>query len=156
MPSLFRCQTNDAYRFKILAELLSNNIKTGSFQITKKGITLRMFDTPRRIMVDLNLPADNFSSYKMNSDSEELHIGINLKHFYKILRSAKKKDSLEMFINKDVPTDLNIRTYPKENNRVTTSTLKIQDLQHITTDVPVGYGNAIVVNSSDFQKCVKN
>jgi hypothetical protein len=64
MPYIFRCKTNEGYRIKILAELLSNNIKTGCFVIDDKGIFLRMMDHHRSILIDLNLYADNFSIYK--------------------------------------------------------------------------------------------
>jgi proliferating cell nuclear antigen PCNA len=154
MPgTIFKCKTNEAYKFKILAELLSNNIKIGSFEISKEGISLRMFDVLRNVMIDVFLNYDNFSQYKLGVDN--LRVGVNLKHFYKILKSSKKKDSIQLFINKSNPHVLNIRTFPKENTRITTTTLKIQPLQHIDVEAPTGYDNYTVVNSTDFQKMCK-
>ena len=154
MPgTIFKCKTNEAYKFKILAELLSNNIKIGSFEISKEGISLRMFDVLRNVMIDVFLNYDNFSQYKLGVDN--LRVGVNLKHFYKILKSSKKKDSIQLFINKSNPHVLNIRTFPKENTRITTTTLKIQPLQHIDVEAPTGYDNHTVVNSTDFQKMCK-
>ena len=70
MTYIFRCKTNEAYRIKILAELLSNNMKTGCFVVDEKGITLRMMDHHRSILIDLNLQANNFNLYKLESESK--------------------------------------------------------------------------------------
>ena len=72
-----------------------------------------------------------------------------------MLKSIKKKDSMQLFIDSDSPTDLGIKVIPKENNRVTTSFIKIQEIQTIDIDVPTGYTKPIIVPSSDFQKMGK-
>jgi hypothetical protein len=70
-------------------------------------------------------------------------------------RSIKKKDSIELFIEERCPNDLGIKVIPKENNRTTISYVKIQSIQNLDIDIPVGYGKPIIVNSSDFQKMIK-
>ena len=65
MPIIFKCKTGEAYQIKVLAELLTNNLKTGCFEINEDGISLRMFDNPRKTLVDLNLIAENFSLFKL-------------------------------------------------------------------------------------------
>lgn len=52
-------------------------------------------------------------------------------------------------------TELGIKTIPKENTRVTTSSIKIQNIQNVETDVPSEYGKSIIVPSTDFQKMCK-
>lgn len=151
---LFRCKTGDAYQIKVLAELLSNNLKNGCFDVTENGISLRMSDQLRKTLVDLDLDAENFSLYKFKSD-EKLCLGLNLSHFHKMLKSVKKKDSLQLFINNDNPTELYIKTIPKENTRITTSSIKIQNIQNLVSDIPYGYGKPVIVTSSDFQKMCK-
>ena len=154
MPIIFKCKTGEAYQIKILAELLTNNLKHGCFDVTDDGITLRMFDQPRRTLVDMSLHAENFSLYKFKSE-EKFCLGLNLNHFHKMLKSIKKKDSLQLFISSDVPNELGIKTIPKENTRVTTSGIKIQNIQNVDADVPVGYGKPVIVPSPDFQKMCK-
>lgn len=154
MPITFKCKTGEAYQIKILAELLTNNLKHGCFDVTDDGITLRMFDQPRRTLVDMCLQAENFSLYKFKSE-EKFCLGLNLNHFHKMLKSIKKKDSLQLFISSDVPNELGIKTIPKENTRVTTSGIKIQNIQNVDADVPVGYGKPVIVPSPDFQKMCK-
>jgi proliferating cell nuclear antigen PCNA len=155
MPIKFKCRTGEAYQVKVLAELLTNNLKTGCFRVSDSCITLRMFDNPRKTLVDLVLQAENFSIYKFRTPSE-FCLGLNLNHFHKMLKSIKKKDSLQLFIDDQMPNELGIKTIPKENTRITTSGIKIQEIQNIEIDVPQGYGKPVIVPSAEFQKMCKD
>jgi len=154
MSVLFRCKTEEGFQFKILSELLINNIKSGCFTINKKGIFLRMLDGPRHTLVDLKLNAEDFLFYKYNRD-EDMVIGINLHHFNKMLKSVRKKDYLQMIIYEDEPTELVIKTIPKENSRITTSGIKIQNIHNIVIDLPVGYERSNIISSNVFHKMSK-
>jgi proliferating cell nuclear antigen len=155
MPVLFKCKTGEAYYVKVLAELLTNNLKTGCFEVSEKSISLRMFDHPRKTMVDLELLAENFSVYKYKLENK-FCMGLNLNHFHKMLKSIKKKDSLQLFIESENITELGIKTIPKENTRITTSGIKIQTIQNLDIDIPDGYGKPVIVLSSEFQKMCKD
>lgn len=151
----FKCKTGEAYQIKVLSELLTHNLKTGCFEIDNDGIKLSMLDNPRKTMIDLQLDADNFSIYK-NRSAEKMCIGLNMNHLYKMLKSIKKKDSLELFITSENPTELGIKTIPKENTRTTTSSLKIQTIQNVIIKPPTGYKKPVIVPSSEFQKMCKD
>lgn len=155
MTVLFKCKTGEAYYIKVLAELLTNNLKTGCFEVSEQSITLRMFDHHRKTMVDLELLAENFSVYKYKLENK-FCLGLNLNHFHKMLKSIKKKDSLQLFIDSDNTTELGIKTIPKENTRITTSGIKIQTIQNLDIDIPDGYGKPVIVLSSEFQKMCKD
>lgn len=154
MTITFKAKTREGYSLKILAELLQNNIKTACFEIDKSGIKLRMMDNNKTILIDLDLEADYFSVYKFKLE-DKLILGINLAHLHKMLKSIKKRDSLQFFIDDSTPTDLGIKVIPKENNRVTTSTIKIQSIQNIDIDLPDNYGKPVIVPSGEFQKMCK-
>ena len=111
-------------------------------------------DHHRTILIDLDLKAENFTIYKFNS--KKMHLGINLNHLHKLMRSIKKKDSLELFIDDKNPNDLAIKVIPKENNRISTSYLKIQTVQNLDIDIPTGYVKPVIVSSSEFQKMSKD
>lgn len=158
MTIIFKCKTSEAFLIKILAELLQNNIKTACFVIGKEGITLRMMDHHRKILIDIKLDSENFSLYKYKSNIPR-SIGLNLNHFHKMLKTIKKKDSLQLFIDDDNPTDLGIKVIPKENNRTTTSTIKILNIQNLDIDLPGvlnNYGKPVIVPSSEYQKTIKD
>lgn len=154
MPLLFKCKSGEAYQIKVLAELLTNNLKNGCFDVNEDGITLRMFDQPKKTLVDLELQSENFSVYVFKPE-DKICLGLNLNHFHRMLKSIKKKDSLQLFIYSETPNELGIKTIPKENTRVTTSGIKIQTIQNIESDIPLGYGKPVVIPSPDFQKMCK-
>jgi proliferating cell nuclear antigen PCNA len=155
MTILFKCKTGEAYHIKVLAELLTNNLKTGCFEVNDMGIYLKMFDHHRKTLVELSLLAENFSFYKFKSESK-IYMGLNLNHFHKMLKSIKKKDSLQLFIDSCNQNELSIKTIPKENTRITTSGIKIQNIQNLEIDIPQGYGKPVIVPSAEFQKMCKD
>jgi proliferating cell nuclear antigen PCNA len=156
MTIIFKAKTTEAYHLKILAELLSNNIKTGCFEIDENGIRLSMMDSHRKILIILNLLSENFTVYKYKINEKVKYLGINLNHFHKLLKSIKKKDSLQIFIDSKDPTDLHIKVIPKENNRVTTSYVKIQSIQNVNCEIPVINSKPVIISSSEFQKMIKD
>ena len=154
MTIIFKAKSQEAYCIKIMIELLANNIKTGCFIIDETGISLCMMDNNRRVLIDLSLKAENFSLYRFNS--KKMYLGINLNHAHRLLKSVKKKDSIELFIDDTSLTDLGIRVVPKENNRVTTSYIKIQSIQNLEVDVPETTSKPIIVSASELQKMLKD
>ena len=155
MPYLFKAKTQEGYIIKVLGELLQHNIKTACFEVDEKGLKLRMMDSNRIILIDLILNAENFSIYKFKAP-KKLYLGLNLTHFHKMLRSIKKKDSIMLFIKSENSTDLGIKVLPKENNRVTTSYIKIQSIQNLDIEIPAGYKKTIIVHSNEYQKMCKD
>lgn len=153
--NLFKAKTPEGFKIKMLAELLQNNIKTACFEISESGIKLRMINSHRIILIDLELSADNFTIYKFRSENK-ITIGINLNHFHKMLKSIKKKDNIILFIRNDNPTELGIKVIPKENNRKTISYIKIQNVQNISIELPKEYNKPIIVPSIDYQKTCKD
>ena len=153
--TIFKAKTHNAYIIKILAELLQNNIKTACFEVNKSGIDLCMMDSQHNILIKLILEGDKFSTYIFNA-TEKLYLGINLNHFHKILKSIKKKDSISLFINSDNMSELGIKVIPKENKRITTSFITIQNIQSLDIDIPSGYGKSIVIPSSEYNKMCKD
>ena len=151
---LFYCKTAEGYIIKILSELLQNNIKNGCFIINENGIFFRMTDSNRRILIDLSLDANHFSNYKFSG--KPLSVGLNLSHFYKMLKNIKKKDSLALFITEDKEDELGIRVIPKEKNRVTTSYVKIQNLQSLDIDIPSDYKKPVNIPSNEYIKMIKD
>ena len=72
-----------------------------------------------------------------------------------MLKSIKKKDSIILYVDAEHPDELAIQVIPKENNRITTSTIKIQQIQHLDIELPEGYYRPIIIPSNEYQKMVK-
>jgi proliferating cell nuclear antigen PCNA len=155
MPIIFKATTHEAHTIKSCADLLQNNIKTACFEIDNNGIKLCMIGQHRKVLINLHLERENFTLYKFKAQ-ESMFIGLNLSQFYKMLRSIKKKDSLQLYLDSDEPNDLCIKHIPNENNRITTSFIKIQHIQNIQISLPEGYRKHIIIPSSDFTKMIKD
>lgn len=155
MTTIFKAKTSEGHTIKTLAELLQHTVKTACFVVDSDSIMLRMVDSHRRILIDLNLASTNFQQYKYENEGQTLYMGINLNHFHKMLKSIKKKDSIILYVTAEEPDELAIQVIPKENNRITTSTIKIQQIQHLDIELPEGYVRPIIIPSNEYQKMVK-
>lgn len=155
MPLLFKAKTHEGYIFKILAELLKNNIKTACFVVDNDGITLSQMNKHRTIFICIKLNSENFSLYKFNSQSK-IFLGINLIHFHKMIKSVKKKDSIEFFISEKNTQQLGFKVIPKEGDGTTTHYIPIKEIQTINIETITGYNKQPVnVQSVKFQKMLK-
>lgn len=152
---IFRARTNEGYLFKVLSELLIQNIQRSCFVLNDESISLRMTDNLKKTLIDINLDSHNFQIYKSKFNSNKM-IGINLNHLYKMLKSVKKKDTVELFILNDNNNNLGIKIIPKDNTRITTSYIKIQNIQNINIDIPFTYNKPIIIPSNDYQKMIKD
>lgn len=152
---IFYCNTTEGYLIKSLTELLQNTIKNGCFMIGKNGIKLRQTDSNMQLLIDLNLEASYFTQYKFNKNAP-FSIGLYMPHLYKMVRNVKKKDSIILFIDEKKDTELGITVIPKEKNRVTTSYVKIQNLQSLDIDLPEGYTEPINIQSNEYSKMIKD
>ena len=155
-PTIFRCKTHNGHIFKVLTELLQhNNIKTVPLEIKSSGIYLRTMDDIRTILIDVELSADRFEFYKF-TPKDTLYVGIRVSILQKMLKSIKKKDSIELFIIDAQPEQLGIKVFPKDGKGGTNSFIQITNVQNIATNLPIGYKRPIIAASTDFQKMCKN
>jgi len=75
---------------------------------------------------------------------------------YKLLKSVKKKDALTMYIDDETPDKLFLVVHPKENNRVSTSDIHIQEIQHVKIHLPTGFVDPIIIPSGEYQRTLKD
>lgn len=156
MTIIFKASTTEAYRIKILSDLLKNNLSRFCFVIDESGIKTRMMDDNRSVMFDFVLEQPKFTTWKFKS-SQPICCGINSSLLQKMLRSIKKKDTVYLFIDDSAPFDLGIKVVPKDNNRITSSFVQTQEMQNIEISLPEGYPKSpVIVQSSEFQKMCKD
>ncbi len=151
--SLLIIRTREGYTFKVLAELLQNCIKDGCFIVSKKGIELTGMDTKTKNgtkLVCLEMPRKNFIKYQC--PDTPLQIGLNLGHFYKMLKSIKKKDTLTLFIDESNPLNLGIEIHQNGDNNSTKSYVRITQVHPVQYDPLEGYEDPIITTSKEFAK----
>lgn len=152
---LFKARTVEAHITKSLAEVLQNILTDVCFLFDKDGITLLTVDNkkPPHLLVHLTMNGETYDEYYC---PKPIHVGINLQHLYKMLKSIKKKDSVMLFINKNTPGLLGITTIQADTGQPVTSHIKIQKLAQVATSIPENYGHPIHIPTSTFQKMCKD
>lgn len=151
---LFKAKTTEGYVVKILSELLHNNIRLACLKIQPSGIYIRMMDSNRLVLIDIELLRPQFNVYDLTVP--ELHVGINVGQLFKMIRSIKKKDAFMFSIDDAEPDNLVLTVFPKESKRTITSIIRIQPIQHISISLPAGYEYPVNIGASDFQQTIKD
>lgn len=154
VQKLFQLKTKEGYIFKILSELLSNTLKNASFMFDRSGITLKGVDFKGSVIAYVFLGSEQFLYYQCSSP---VHIGINTVHLYRVLKSIKKKDTINMEVHTDRPAELIITVDQNDNcNHITTS-IKVIKIPPSDIVLPTGYcTEPLMVQSKDFQRMTKN
>lgn len=155
MSYLLKIKTKDGYTFKVLVELIQKYLKDACFIIDKKGISLTGVDTKTKNgtkLICVDLPRTNFTKYKC--DEDPFYAGLNMIHFYKILKSIKKKDTLVLYVKKDDPLKLYIQKLQigEEEDKAMVHSINITQVRPHKRDPPNNYGDPIVATSKEFQK----
>jgi len=155
MSYLLKIRTKDGYTFKVLVELIQKYLKDGCFVIDKKGISLTGVDTKTKQgtkLICVDLPKNNFHKYIC--DSEPIHVGLNMVHFYKMLKSIKKKDTLILYVKRDDPLKLFIQKLQvgEDEDKALVHSINITQMTPIRRDPPGNYGDPTVASPKEFQK----
>ena len=147
---ILKARSREGFTMKILSEFLSNSLKFPPCKVTDKGMFLRATDQNREILIDLELPRENFTVFKC---PKPLYFIVNSSHFYRLLKTIKKKDSVTIFIAEQRPMQLGICVEQNEesSDKVTTY-INITYVQPEDIDLPDGYDKPIIVTSKYFQK----
>lgn len=153
---LLKIKTKDGHSFKVLSELIQKYVKDGCWTIDKHGMRLTGVDTKTKKgtkLICVDLPRYNFTKYK--SPEEPLKIGMNMVHFYRMLKSIKKKDNtLTLFIEQEDPLKLYIQINQagEDKKKGIVGHINITLVRPLIHDQPTGYSDPIIVTSKEFQK----
>lgn len=153
---LFFLRSHEGHCFKILSELLQNNMKNVCLNIKDDGITMQSMDTDKSMLFDMTLKSEKFQSFKYNFDTPNYQIGITIRYLYSMLKNMKKKDIIEIYILKSKPQCLGVRIIPNNSNKITNSFIHIHLIQNILIDKPNEYKHSVLIDTNDFQKMCKD
>ena len=153
---LFFLKSHEGHYFKILSDMLQNNMKNVCLNLTEDGITMQNMDTHKTILFDMIINSDKFQSYKYNFDTPSRQIGLTLRYLYSMLKNMKKKDVIEIYILKSKPDCLGVRVIPNNSNKITNSFIQIHLIQNILIDKPDEYKHSVLIETNDFQKVCKD
>jgi len=93
---VFRFKFGDARVWRYMIASIEKILDESMFIATSEGLSLRALDTSHVVMVDLYYPRDAFTEYEV--EGEEASFGVSFSTLSKVLRRARKDDSLELNI----------------------------------------------------------
>lgn len=154
MSHLFQMKFTDGYFFKILTELMKNNVSTACFNIDMSGMSLNITDTNKTILLEIKLRAEDCELFMVKHETQ---LSLDTKNLYNIIRTIKKKDTLLLSISEKTPTSIDICIEPRNSEQMSmTSTINITMIQNLEI-VPVpDFGAPVTVNSASFHKMIKS
>jgi hypothetical protein len=147
---VFKAKTKDGFGLKVLAEYLSNPLKFPTFQVNEKGIFIRGMDQAEEVGLDVEMARENFTIFKC---PKPVNFSVNATHFYRLLKTIKKKDTVSLFILESRSQQLGICVEQGEEagDKVTTY-IQISIVPPDDIELPEGYKQCIVETSKRFQK----
>ena len=154
---IFVCKTDDGHSIKTIVEILhQSQIKEALFVLSRNGIRLTTDDKSGKILFSLSLDQDNFNMYQYDFEEDIHPIGLNISHLKIMLNNLKKKDRIELSIERNKPDDLIIQI-PKsaDTSSMTRFTVKIQEMQLRDIDIPHFTLRGAMINSGEFHKTCK-
>jgi proliferating cell nuclear antigen len=95
--NLFEATISDTKSWKSSIEAIAALIDEGTFQIDSAGLKLRAMDPSQIALVDFELPAKAFESFKC---AKPLTVGIDFTELSKITKRSKMEDKIDLSIDK--------------------------------------------------------
>ena len=147
---LFHLWTSKTPPIKYLTELLKDLLTEGNLECSAEGIKLLSIDPGRTVLIHLKLDKSSFEDFKCE---QPIVLGINLEHFFKIIKNMENSDTLRLFVEKDNVNRLGIERYNKEENINNTIYQSLIDIPVQRRDIPSpSFKSVIVMSSARFQK----
>ena len=146
----FHLWTSKTPPIKYLTELLKDLLTEGNLECSSEGIKLLSIDSGRTVLIHLKLDKSSFEDFKCE---QPLVLGINLEHFFKIIKNMENSDTLRLFVEKDNVNRIGIERYNKEENINNTIYQSLIDIPVQRRDIPSPtFKSVIVMSSARFQK----
>jgi len=146
----FHLWTSKTAPIKYLTELLKDLLTEGNLECNADGIKLLSIDSGRTVLIHMKLSKDGFEDYKCE---QPVILGINLEHFFKIIKNMENTDVLRLFVMKDNVNRLGIERYNKEENLNNTIYQSLIDIPITQRDIPSPtFNSVIIISSVRFQK----
>ena len=135
---------------KTLFEVLKDVLNDVNIVFDENGIKLVAMDSSHIALVYMFLEAENFEPYVCD---KEYTLGMNMLNMYKILRVIGSNDVLDMSVNDEEDTLLNISVSNAKKKTRTKFKVKLLDIDDDMLDPPdLKLTSVIPMLSVDFQK----
>lgn len=147
---IFHLWTSKTQPIKYLTELLKDLLTEGNLECNADGMKLLSIDSGRTVLIHMKLFKDGFEDYKCE---QPVILGINLEHFFRIIKNLDNQDTLKLFVTKDNVNRIGIERFNKEENINNTIYQSLIDIPVTQRDIPSPtFNSVIIISSARFQK----
>jgi len=147
---IFHLWTSKTQPIKYLTELLKDLLTDGNLECNAEGIKLLSIDSGRTVLIHMKLFKDGFEDFKCE---QPVILGINLEHFFRIIKNLENQDTLKLFVTKDNVNRIGIERFNKEENINNTIYQSLIDIPVTQRDIPSPtFNSVIIISSARFQK----
>jgi proliferating cell nuclear antigen len=147
---IFHLWTSKTQPIKYLTELLKDLLTDGNLECNADGIKLLSIDSGRTVLIHMKLFKDGFEDFKCE---QPVILGINLEHFFRIIKNLENQDTLKLFVTKDNVNRIGIERFNKEENINNTIYQSLIDIPVTQRDIPSPtFNSVIIISSARFQK----
>ncbi len=154
MPNVLEFQTVQTAAFRILIEALKEILTDANFEFDENGLKIVAMDSTHTVLVHLRLNADKLEKYVCQ---KKIVLGINLINFYKLMKILGNNDVLQLYVDDENLSVLNITIQNSEKNAITNFKLNLMDLNEENIEVPPPtFESVITMPSVDFQKICRD
>ncbi|MCY0868473.1 MAG: proliferating cell nuclear antigen (pcna) [Desulfurococcus sp.] len=122
----------DAVSWRYAIAAISKIIEEASFKIDENGLSLRAMDPSTVVFVEFQIPRDAFSEYEVEGSHV---IGVNMEEVAKVLKRARKGDSLILEVLKDGRLSVVFEGHGLRRFNVPSVELTYEELPKISFDV---------------------
>jgi proliferating cell nuclear antigen len=143
-------RTVQASAIRTLSEALKEVLTDVNINFDTTGIKIMSMDGSKVTLVHLRLDSSRFENFHC---VEPTTIGVNMISLFKLLKTIGNVDIVTFYIEKDDRHKLGIRIENKEKSIISSSKLKLLDLDEDILSIPdVEFDSVITMPSVDFQK----
>lgn len=147
---IFHLWTSKTQPIKYLFELLKDLLTDGNLECNADGIKLLSIDSGRTVLIHMKLFKDGFEDFNCE---QPVILGINLEHFFRIIKNLENQDTLKLFVTKDNVNHIGIERFNKEENINNTIYQSLIDIPVTQRDIPSPtFNSVIIISSARFQK----
>ena len=146
--------------FKTLATALKDILLETNIIFTPEGLKIMNMDKTQTILVHLFLDAENFDAFECRYP--KITIGVNTLHFFRLINTMSRDDTLTIFINEEDYSDgivdnLGLIFEDGDKGQRKTHKLKLIEPDPEESTMPdVNFSSIIGMPSVDFQNCIRD
>lgn len=147
-------QTIQVYAFRTLLDALKEIITEANIHFDQDGIRIKTMDISHTVLVHLKLEARNFEKYEY---TKPITIGVNMMHFYMLIKSITSSDLLTLYVDDDNKNVLGIQIENSSKKSIKNITMNLLDLNEKGFQIPKKTFDFIVnMPSVEFQKICRD